>query len=63
MIIRVATLAAAAALAFSTPAAANQSPLNGGSSLTAGVNLLENRSEQRICHICPGRPRNVCRCS
>jgi hypothetical protein len=63
MIIRIATLAAMAAFAFAAPASANQTPFDGGSSLTAGAGLLENRSERRICHICPGRPRNICRCS
>jgi hypothetical protein len=60
--IRIAMLAAVAALAFTAPASANQSPI-GGSSLSAAPNLLENRTERRFCHICPGRPRMVCRCS
>lgn len=60
--IRIAMLAVATAIAFTVPASANQT-LNGGSAVNSGPNLLENRMERPFCHICPGRPRMVCRCS
>jgi hypothetical protein len=62
IMIRIAALATLTVLAFAAPASANQSPMP-GSLITAGPNLLENRTTPRICHICPGRPRMVCRCS
>jgi hypothetical protein len=61
--IRIAMLAVATAIAFSVPASADQTPIIGGSAVNSATNLLENRMERPFCHICPGRPRMVCRCS
>jgi hypothetical protein len=62
MKIRIAALAVVAAAFLAVPANANTNTTLTSSQPTAQTPWMEANSDRKICQICPGRPRNVCRC-
>jgi hypothetical protein len=57
-----AALAFVAAAVFAVPANANTNTTLTPSQPTAQSPWMEANTDRKICQICPGRPRNVCRC-